>query len=214
MNKALMGAILLVLTLSMLPMSSPARATVDEDREKQLYAVRVLNATRIEEGEAVKIYTIINNPETWILHNITCWFIVKPFADVEIVGMLKGSGVTTSYEAEGEEYVNITIEIEKVDMKTRFVHWVVMRFKKNGTYEVISYASKKVASLTGTRTKGEFIQKFNLTINNASITVEKAPRPYPPEGTKYAYNYIVFITIVAPLLIISAANKIVWRRRS
>ncbi len=211
------GAVLLLLFITTIaimgaPFLSDTIENVDEDREQSMYAVRVLNATEITVGQAVKIYTIINNIETWVLYNISCWFLVKPYTGIDIVDMLNTSQVTTKYVSEGEDFVNISVFIKKVDMKTRFIHWVVLRFKKNGTYDIISYNTSKVAMIHGTRVKGELIEEFNMTVNNASITVKNRPKPYPPEGTKNAYTAIIFVTLILPILIISLSNKIARRR--
>ena len=211
------GAVLLLLFITTIaimgaPFLSDTIENVDEDREQSMYAVRVLNATEIYVGQSVKIYTIINNPETWALYNISCWFLVKPYTSIDIVDMLNTSQVVTRYEAEGEDYVNISIFVKKIDIEIRFIHWIVLRFNKNGTYDIITYNTTKVAMIHGTRVKGELMEEFNMTINNASITVKNRPKPYPPEGTKNADVVVIFVTLILPILVISISNKIVRRR--
>ena len=97
-------------------------------------------------------------------------------------------------------------------MSTRFAHWIALKFNRNGTYNILSYYNKRVVAIHGNRTKGELIEEFNMSINNASITVKKRPKPCPSEGTKNAYPIVVIATIIMPLTFVALSNKIGRRR--
>ena len=172
--------------------------------QSTLHAARVLNATEIYAGQSVKIYTIINNPETWTLHNITCYFLIKPATRVSIVDALNITNIsTTKYVFEGEEYVNITIEIKHVGPKTIFVHWVTVKFERKGSYDIVS------GRIFGVRTKGELKEEFELGINDASIEVKEVLPEYPAEGTKEGSLLAFFVMVLLPLLIMGVINKII-----
>ena len=175
--------------------------------KEQMRVVRVLNATEIYKGSAVKIYTVINNPETWTLHNLSCYFLLKPYKEIDIVDFLNDSGVITKYKGKGEDYVNISISIERINMNSKLVHWVVVKFNKEGEYKIES------SKLKGTRTKGELVEEFEIEINNASIKVNKKPKPTPPEGTKNGYLPVVLVTIFLPFASIAFSEKIFRKKR-
>jgi len=172
----------------------------------QMHAVRVLNVTEIYEGGAVKIYTVINNPETWTLYNLSCYFLVKPATEISVVSIVNESDVNTTYDFEGEEYLNVSMFVERVGMESNFIHWIVLEFGKNGTYTV--YSSK----LRGIRAKGELKEEFEIQINNASIEVKKGVRGYPAEGTKDGSLFVIFATILLPFCIIGISNKITRKK--
>ena len=133
MKETLMVLVLLLILVAMPYRSSDAGRMGHLLEYKRLHAVRVLNATTICRGKSVKIFTIIDNPETWTLHNISCFFIIRPAKGVEIVRWINVSGAYTDYRLEGEEFANITMRIDLVGMKSKFIHWVVVRFRSNGT---------------------------------------------------------------------------------
>ncbi|GEM_PF-5340090 len=169
-----------------------------------LHAARVLNATEIHAGQSIQIYTIINNPETWTLYNISGHFLIRPATKLTIVDALNITNVSvTRYVFEREEYVNVTFEIKYVAPQTTFIHWVVIRFGEEGTYSIVS------SKISGVRVKGELKEEFELGINDASIEVKKYVPGYPPEGTKDGTLLAVFITILLPLIFMGGINKLI-----
>ena len=171
--------------------------------QMELHAARVLNATVVSRNEAVQIYTVINNPETWTLHNMTGYFIIRPAVKLIIVDVLNITNIsTTRYEFVLEEYVNITFEIVSVKPQEKFIHWVIVRFGAEGIYNIIS------GEISGVRTKGELKEEFTLSVNNASIKVTGRTERYPPEGTKDATLLVILSTIYLPLVLIGSIGKI------
>ena len=169
--------------------------------------IRVLNTTEIYEGEAVKIYTIIDNPGTWVLYNISCFLVLRPFVGVDVVDYLNESGVTTEYETRGEEYCNFSISIKRINMSSKFIHWITLRFNKNGTYKIES------SIITFTQVKGEIIAETKIEVNGARIEVRKKPRPYPPEGAICGYPIAIGITILLPLVCIFLLGRFIRKSR-
>lgn len=176
--------------------------------QMELHAARVLNATTVHRNEAVTIYTVINNPETWTLYNITGYFLIRPAVKLSIVDFLNITNIsTTRYEFELEEYVNITFEIASVRPQGVFIHWVIVLFRVEGTYNIIS------SKIIGTRTKGELKEKFELSVNNASIKVKGQVERYPSEGTRDATLLVLLVTICLPVVLIGSFGGVFRRFR-
>lgn len=197
--------VLIILIIGALLVHLNTNAARSSEIVNQIHAVRVLNATEIHEGEAVRVYTIMNNPETWTLYNLSCYFLIKPAVEIEVVSMFNISGINTTHDFKGREYLNVSIFVKRVKMKSKIIHWVDLKFGKNGTYMI--YSSK----LHGIRVKGELKEEFELQINNASIEVKKGIRGYPPEGTKDGTLIVLFATLL-PFCIIGISNKITRRK--
>ena len=102
------------------------------ENEDEILAARVLNCTKIYVNKPVNLTTIINNPTTWMLKNIT--FSISLPLKTRIITILNSSLVNTSIEETDEEII-VSVNITQINSQSIFVHWLIIQFEEKGDYE-------------------------------------------------------------------------------
>lgn len=167
-----------------------------------LLGARVINSTNVYVNQPINLTTIIDNPTTWVLKNVS--FEIKLGKDIKFIDALNTSNVETHVD-ESEEETTVRVNITIIPQNTKEVYWVVIKFTKEGDYTISE------SSVSFIKQKGELTEKGSITIPSITIKVSKKERQYPPEGSKDATIQILLVTILIPLIIIGIANKIAWK---
>lgn len=207
MNKSVLIIIFTIFLLTTIPISaSQAENTVFETKNNHtldnILGARIINSTHVYVNQPVNLTTIINNPTTWTLKNAS--FVISLSKDINIIGALNTTNVITHIK-ELEEEVSVQVNITLIPMNSRVMHWIVIKFKKEGKYNI------RESTVSFIKQKGELIEKGSIVIPTITITVLKPEKPYPEEGSKDITILTLIITVIVPLIIISISHRVAWK---
>lgn len=166
-----------------------------------IQAIRVVNSSSIHVLDPVNITTIIENPTTWTLKNIS--FSVTIPKDVKIISALNDSNTNTTIIAEEDSYI-IKVNISTIKMSTSYIHWIIIKFTKEGEKE-IGESTIKMA-----KQKGELIEEDTIICPAISLTVLKSQK-VPQEGTRDMSMFLIVVLIILPLGLMAISHKIAAR---
>jgi len=172
--------------------------------DSDIIAMRVVNSTKIHIRDPVNISTIINNPTTWVLKNISFSYVIP--LDTEIILVLNNSPLVLTKIEENEEGYKIQVNISRIDQNSIFVHWIIVKFKKEGNYNIGS------SDIYFVKQKGELIERGTITCPSISFYVYKYERPVPKEGEVDFSALIMLVTVIIPISILASAHKIAAKR--
>ena len=176
--------------------------TNNEYVTSDVLGARVINSTKVYVNQPVNLTTIINNPTTWTLKNIS--FEINLNKEVEVIEALNTSDVITHIE-ELEEEILVRVNITLIPMNSKGIQWIVIKFTKDGDYDIGE------STVSFIKQKGELTEKESITIPTITINVLKPENPYPEEGSRDITIPILLITIIIPLAIIGISQKIAWK---
>jgi len=175
------------------------------ENEDEILAARVLNCTKIYVNKPVNLTTIINNPTTWVLKNIT--FSISLPLKTRIIMILNNSLVNTSIEETDEEII-VSVNITQINSQSIFVHWLIIQFEEKGDYEIGG------SDIEIIKQKGELTEKETIKCPAIKIHVYEQEREIPPEGERDATLEIILVMVALPLFSLVIADKIALRRQS
>lgn len=166
-----------------------------------IQTIRVVNSSSIHVLDPVNITTIIENPTTWTLKNIS--FSVTIPKDVKIISTLNDSNTNTTIIAEEDSYI-IKVNISAIKMSTSYIHWIIIKFTKEGEKEIGESTIKM------TKQKGELIEEDTIICPAISLTVLKSQK-VPQEGTRDITMFLIVVLIILPLGLMAVSHKIAAR---
>ncbi len=170
--------------------------------DANIIGARVINSRSVYVNQPINLTTIIDNPTTWTLKNIS--FEIKLDTEINIISIENNSNVKT-YVEEGEEEILVKVNISLIQMKSRGSQWMIIAFKEKGSYSIGE------SVITFVKQKGELIESGRITIPTITINVLEQEKPYPEEGSRDATIAILLFTVIIPVIVISTAHKIAWK---
>lgn len=163
---------------------------------------RVINSSEVYVGNPINLTTIIDNPTTWVLKNIS--FEIKINEKIVIIEAKNVSNVM-SWIKETEEGYLVKVNITKIESSSKGVHWLIIKFREKGNYLIDE------SIVTFVKQKGELVMRDSITVPAITINVMEPRNPYPKEGTEDVTLPILLFTIILPIIIILGAHKIAWK---
>lgn len=173
--------------------------------QEEIIAIRIINTTTIHVGDVVNLSTVISNPTTWTLINIS-FFLILP-SDIIIISSFNESPIVETKLHETEEGYNISAKISTIERHQVFAHWLIIKFKKDGIYEIPD------STITFRMKKGELIEEGTINCPAIMLKVQREIKRAPPEGKTDALFLIILTTILAPLGILAVADKIAAKEK-
>ena len=195
---------LLLISISMFSATN-SLATADTESKTgadEISAIRIVNTTRVYIKQRINITTLISNPTTWILKNLSFSFTLP--LETKIIAVLNGTDDVkiSSKIIEEEEYFTVKVNISMIPIHSVFAYWVIVSFNKTGEYKIGS------SEITFVKQKGELEEEDTISCPEITIRVYEKQKPIPPEGEMDFSYGIIFFTIILPLIIMSIAHKI------
>lgn len=182
---------------------------VSAKEKPQIIVCRVADKLVAMIGDNVTLYTIVYNPTTWSLANVSFWFLIPYDANPEVLYYDSGNGTITKVNRTRWGW-NVSVLFRPIvpQRLSKWIHRVVVRFRAEAEFDI--EGGRMVVGLS----KGEYQAKFEFRLNDVHLRVVKSrssPPTPPPEG-RNSPLYFLLAVLIAPFLVMRAASVRVRRR--